>query len=57
MTDRLDHVVEAHGGLQRSNELDTVSARLAQGDVTWEMVSQTGVLDDIYVTALSPSRC
>ncbi len=56
-TDRLDHVVEANGGLQRWNELDTVSARLAQGDVTWEMVSQKGVLDDIYVTALSPSRC
>jgi hypothetical protein len=47
MTDRLDHVVEANGGLQHWNELSTVSARLAQCDVTWEMVSQKGVLDDI----------
>jgi hypothetical protein len=51
MTDRLDHVGEAHGGLQRWNELDTVSARLAEGGVTWEMVGRKGVLDDVYVTA------
>jgi hypothetical protein len=31
MTDLLDSVVAAHGGLKRWNELETVSARLAQG--------------------------
>src|SRR5258706_6484092 len=38
MTDLLDYVVEAHGGLNRWNELETVSAHLAQHGVTWEMV-------------------
>ena len=51
MTDPLDYVVRAHGGLKRWNELETVSAHLSQGGVTWEMVSQKGVLDDVYVTA------
>jgi hypothetical protein len=31
MTDLLDRLVEAHGGLQRWNELQTVTAHLAQG--------------------------
>ena len=51
MTDLLDFVVEAHGGLKRWDELETVSAHLIQGGVTWEMVGQKGVLDDVYVTA------
>ena len=51
MTDLLDFVVEAHGGLKRWDELDTVSAHLIQGGVTWEMVGQKGVLDDVFVTA------
>ena len=51
MTDLLDHVVQAHGGLARWNELETLSAHLAQSGVTWEMVGQKGVLDDVVVTA------
>ena len=51
MTDLLDFVVEAHGGLKRWDELETVSAHLIQGGVTWEMVGQKGVLDDVFVTA------
>ena len=51
MTDLLDFVVEAHGGLERWDELETVSAHLIQGGVTWEMVGQKGVLDDVFVTA------
>jgi hypothetical protein len=51
MTDLLDHVVQAHGGLKRWDELECVSAHLAQGGVTWEMVGQKGVLDDVFVTA------
>ena len=33
MTDLLETVIEAHGGLERWNQLDNVSARLAQGGV------------------------
>lgn len=51
MTDLLDFVVEAHGGLKRWDELETVSAHLIQGGVTWEMVGQKGILDDVFVTA------
>jgi len=51
MTDLLDFVVEAHGGLKRWDEVETVSAHLIQGGVTWEMVGQKGVLDDVFVTA------
>jgi hypothetical protein len=31
MSDLLKTVIEAHGGLERWNELDAVSARLVQG--------------------------
>lgn len=51
MTDLLDFVVEAHGGLKRWDELETVSAHPIQGGVTWEMVGQKGILDDVFVTA------
>jgi hypothetical protein len=51
MTDLLDELVAAHGGLGRWNGLETVSAHLAQGGVTWELVGQKGVLDDVDVTA------
>ena len=51
MTELLDHVVEAHGGLKRWNELETVSAHLAQGGASWEMVGHKGELDDVFVTA------
>jgi hypothetical protein len=51
MTDLVDLVVEAHGGLKRWSELDVVSAHLAQSGVTWEMVGHKGVLDDVFVTA------
>jgi len=51
MTDLLDSVVEAHGGLKRWSEMETVSTHLAQGGVTWEMAGQKGALDDVFVTA------
>jgi hypothetical protein len=50
MADLLDYLVEARGGLKRWNELESVSAHLRQGGVTWEMKGQKGVLDDVYVT-------
>ena len=51
MTDLLDKVVEAHGGLARWNELETVSAHLIQGGVLWSVKGQEGVLDDVFATA------
>ena len=51
MSDLLETVIEAHGGLERWNQLDTVSARLAQGGALWALKGQDGVLDDVVVTA------
>jgi hypothetical protein len=51
MSDLLETVIEAHGGLERWNQLDRVSARLVQGGVLWAFKGQPGVLDDVVVTA------
>lgn len=51
MADLLGTLVEAHGGLKRWNELETVTAHLAQGGVLWALKGQQGVLDDVFVTA------
>jgi hypothetical protein len=51
MTDLLDKLLDAHGGLTRWNKLESVSAHLIQGGVTWEIKGQKGVLDDVFVTA------
>lgn len=49
--DLLDVMVTAHGGLGRWNELDSVTAHLAQGGATWGLKGQEGVLDDVHVKA------
>jgi hypothetical protein len=51
MTELLETVIEAHGGLERWNQLDAVSARLAQGGALWTLKGQQGVLDDVFVRA------
>ena len=51
MSDLLEAVIEAHGGLERWNQLETVSARLVQGGALWALKGQAGVLDDVVVTA------
>jgi hypothetical protein len=51
MTELLETVIEAHGGLERWNQLDAVSARLAQGGALWALKGQQGVLDDVFVRA------
>ncbi|MCU1427046.1 MAG: hypothetical protein JWL83_1046 [Actinomycetia bacterium] len=51
MSDLLETVLEAHGGLERWNQLDTVSARLIRGGVLWAVKGHAGVLDDVVVTA------
>ena len=51
MSDLLDTVIEAHGGLERWSQLDSVSARLLQGGAMWGIKGQPGVLDDVFVRA------
>jgi len=51
MNDLVKVAIEAHGGLERWNQLGTVSARLLQGGVIWPLKGQPGVLDDVVVTA------
>jgi hypothetical protein len=51
VTDLLDTVIEAHGGLERWSQLDAVSARLVQGGALWALKGQQGVLDDVFVRA------
>jgi hypothetical protein len=51
MGDLLETAIEAHGGLERWNQLSTVSARLIQGGALWALKGQPGVLDDVVVTA------
>jgi hypothetical protein len=51
VTDLLERVIEAHGGLERWNQLDSVAARLVQGGALWAVKGQGGVLDDVYMRA------
>ena len=51
MSDLLETVIEAHGGLGRWNELDSISVRLIQGGALWALKGQPGVLDDVVATA------
>jgi hypothetical protein len=51
MSDLLETAIAAHGGLERWNQLGTVSARLKQGGVLWALKGHAGVLDDVVVTA------
>jgi hypothetical protein len=51
MSDLLGTVLEAHGGLSRWTELESVSAHLVQGGALWGLKGQPGVLDDVFVTA------
>jgi hypothetical protein len=51
MSDLLDTVIEAHGGLERWNQLDAVSARLIQSGAEWTLKGHEGVLADVYARA------
>ena len=51
MSDLLETVIDAHGGMERWNQLHQVSARLVQGGALWALKGQADVLDDVVVTA------
>jgi len=42
--------IDAHGGLSRWREIETVSAHLTQGGVLWSLKNQGGMLEDTSVT-------
>ena len=50
MTDLATLAIDAHGGLDRWRKLKTVSARLLQGGVLWQLKRQEGVLRDVHLT-------
>ena len=51
MNDLLAITIKAHGGQDRWNQLNTVSARLTQGGALWALKGQEGILDSVVVTA------
>lgn len=51
MSNLLDTVIEAHGGLDRWNQMDAISAHLVQGGALWTIKGQAGVLDDVFARA------
>jgi hypothetical protein len=51
MTDLLETVIEAHGGLDRWRELDAISARLVHGGALWKVKGQQGLLDGVFIRA------
>ncbi len=50
MNDLAALAINAHGGLDQWQRLKTVSARLLQAGVLWQLKGQGGVLDDVQVT-------
>ncbi len=48
MGDLLETATAAHGGLERWNELNEVSARLIQDGVLWALKGQDGVSTTSY---------
>jgi hypothetical protein len=51
MSELLETVIEAHGGLERWSQLDAVSVHGANGGALWALKGQPGVLDDVFVRA------
>jgi hypothetical protein len=51
MTDLLETVIAAHGGLDRWNQLDAVSVHGFNGGALWALKGQAGVVDDVFVRA------
>ena len=46
MNDLLHRAVAAHGGLERFNQFQTVSASLVNGGALWSLKGQAGFLDE-----------
>lgn len=42
--------IDAHGGLDRWRQFETLSSQLSQGGMLWQLKGQAGTLDDTTVT-------
>jgi hypothetical protein len=51
MNQLLNLAVEAHGGLNRWNQLRTLKAKIAEGGIIWEMKGKADALKDVHVQA------
>jgi hypothetical protein len=51
MSNLLDIVIEAHGGLERWSQLDAVSVHGVNGGALWALKGQAGVVDDVFIRA------
>jgi hypothetical protein len=51
MADLLEIVLEAHGGLERWNQLDAVSVHAVNGGALWGLKGQAGMVEDVFVRA------
>jgi hypothetical protein len=51
MGNLLETVIEAHGGLERWNQLDAVSVRGVNGGALWALKGHPDVLSDVFVRA------
>src|SRR5882762_7742664 len=51
MNDILEFAMNGHGGLDRWREFAAISAHLSQGGALWDLKQQSGVLDEVDVTA------
>lgn len=51
MNDILEFAMNGHGGLDRWREFAAISVHLSQGGVLWDLKQQSGVLDEVDVTA------
>lgn len=49
MSDLVDFVIDAHGGLDRFNRLSFLTARLEQGGILWSLKGQEGTLAQAQV--------
>ncbi|WP_203865564.1 hypothetical protein [Plantactinospora endophytica] len=47
----MERVIAAHGGMDRWNELASVSARVLGGGALWPLKGQEGILDDVVTRA------
>ncbi|NGZ88528.1 hypothetical protein GW587_30290 [Duganella sp. SAP-35] len=49
MNTLLNEVIEAHGGIDRWNGFDTMSAHLSQGGIIWPLKGKGGMLDEVDI--------
>lgn len=49
MNELLKQAIEAHGGMARWNDFNTLSAHLSQGGILWPLKGKAGMLDEVDI--------